>query len=114
MLPLEVRFCGLTRIDLALKGDPSPASIARFSDARQRSTEERRPVATVLGSPSMRVRTHAQGARGGYRYRCTAKGGKETWLFKQPRQDTDWNSRLEFNGEPRAPLKLLAVGKRIE
>jgi hypothetical protein len=114
MLPLEVRFCGLTRIDLALKGNPSPVSIARFGDARRRSMEERRPVVTVLGSPSMRVRTHAQGARGGYRYRCTARRGTETWLFKEPKRDGGWNSRLEFNCEPRNPLNFLNVCQRME
>jgi hypothetical protein len=109
----EIKFCGLTRIDLALRATPSARSIARLDRAKKRSTDKGRPVSTVLGQPPLCVSTHAQGAKGGYRYRCTAKGGAEIWLFKDPMSVDGWNSRFEFNCSARTPLAFDDVWGRL-
>jgi hypothetical protein len=103
MLPLDTKFSGLTRIDLALKVAVPVPLMDRLEHARSRSAELGRPVAILLGDPPIRVHAHPQGTRGGYRYRCSANRGSETWKFRATRSP-GWNCLLEFHNAGRRPL----------
>ena len=100
---MDTKFSGLTRIDLALEVAVPVPLMDRLERARSRSAELGRPVAILLGDPPIRVHAHPQGTRGGYRYRCSANRGSETWKFRATRSP-GWNCLLEFHNAARRPL----------
>src|SRR5690242_1922585 len=82
-LPLEIQFCGLARIDVAIQATTSVGATRILEEARSRSGLEHQPVVTRLGDPPLRARISPHGAKGGYRYKCSAQAGRESWLLKQ-------------------------------
>ena len=114
MLPLETRFCGLAGIHLALRSAPSPDYLAQLEAARGRAFGSGRLALIRMGDPPIRVWVHDRGRRGGYRFQCTARAGRETWLFKQPVSGTGWDSRFEFRCRSGKPLSAADVARRLQ